>query len=1442
MTKIVERGTRKRLDFSRISDSVPIPNLLKLQRESYKDFLQMEFLPEERETKGLEEAFKSIFPIEDFRGECAINYVDYTLGDWECRCGHLSGIEHLRQTCRHCGEKIIVKDTRAHDVQCEKCGQKNKLTIKRCPQCDDFVGLRIKTSVQECQERGMTYGVPLKVKVRLEVYQKGSGNPPAVLDIKEEEVFFGNMPMMTEKGTFVINGTERVVVSQLHRSPGVFFQFNEQRGEVEARIIPSRGSWVEIQLDNKNLLNLQIDRKRRGLATVLLRAMGLGDNESLLRRFYGDEIDIIKFKDGEARIEVSKRIVDLVSAEKIEKDGEDIIHKGHKIKRSHILKLNKKRVKHISIDPESIVGAYAVKDIIDEESGEVIVESGQKLEPSKIIEIMEKGLKEIEIILADQTEIGPAVVETASKDGCKNQEEAYIEFFRRVRPGDPVTPEGSKNFFNYNFFDRKKYDFSVVGALKYLTKLHYDEIKDLSEKQLEEELEKKRTLNLEDYCEIVKYLLKVRKTPEELDDIDNLGNRRVRCVGELLENQIRIGLARMGKATKEKMSAISNLTTAMPRDLLNAKPVIASIMEFFGSSQLSQFMDQTNPLSEITHKRRLSALGPGGLNRDRAGFEVRDVHPSHYGRLCPIETPEGPNIGLISSLSTYARINKYGFIETPYKKVEDGRVLNHYQITFPGDSSFKMGEVVLEENLKREIKKLKDAKKKIPQAVPYAFYLTAWEENKYVIAQANSVVDENGYFVSNRIECRKAGEAIMATRKEVEYIDVSPKQLVSIAAALIPFLEHDDANRALMGSNMQRQAVPLLKPQAPIVGTDVELIVGKDSVSTLVCKRDGIVDQVDANRIIVRVSGGESDKSYDFGANIYNLTKFQRSNQNTCIHQKPVVEVGQQVKAGDVLADGPCTDQGELALGRNVLVAFMPWRGYNYEDAILLSEKLVREDSFTSIHIEELEIQARDTKLGKEEITRDIPNAKEEMLKDLDESGIIRIGATVKPGDYLIGKVTPKGESQMTPEEKLLRAIFGEKSAEYRDASLKCPPGISGVVVDVKIFTRKDEQKDARTKAIEAEYLASLRKNLNDEMRILREENRKTITDLLEGTTCAKKIVDKQSGKVVLNEGDKLTREILSNIRADLLSKIQIRTRSEKTTAEINKKISEIEERTKRKVEILEKEFKEKKENLERGDDLLPGVIKMVKVYIAIKRKIQEGDKMAGRHGNKGVVSRILPEEDMPFLPDGTPVEIVLNPLGVPSRMNVGQILETHLGWAAKALGLHVSTPVFDGAKEEEIKEMLKKAGLPEDGKVYLRDGRSGEFFHQKTTVGIIYMMKLAHLVEDKIHARAIGPYSLITQQPLGGKAQFGGQRFGEMEVWALEAYGAANILQEILTVKSDDIFGRTKMYESIVKGKFPDEPGVPESFNVLVKELQGLGIQVKLIDKEQVAEAQNEG
>jgi len=1190
MAKIIQMGNRERMDFSRISGSIPIPNLLELQRESYRQFLQMEYLPEERAQKGLEEAFKSIFPIEDFRGECSINYVDYTLGDWECRCGHLKGLEHLRQTCRHCGARIVVSDTRAHDVQCQKCGQKNRLSVHRCPQCDDFVDLRIHNSVEECQERGMTFGVPLKVRVRLEVYQKGT-TPPQVLDIKEEEVFFGNMPMMTDKGTFVINGTERVVVSQLHRSPGVFFQANEQHTEFEARVIPARGLWVEVQMDSKNILNLLIDRKRRCLATVLLRAMGLGDNKSLLRRFY--PTDTLFLSPKSVKMDVSERLAGLVAGETVKRGTDAVVESGKKIKKSQVQKLIKNKVKSVLVDVESLTNAYSFGDVADEKSGEVILDSAQKIDPQKIRELALAGREKLEVILPEAAEIGSALIETISKDTCKTQDEAYIEFFRKMRPGDPVTLEGSKSYFNNVFFDHKRYDFSEVGALKFLTKLHYDQIRDLPPEKLDAELNAHRLLSLEDYCDIFACLLRVKNSPENIDDIDNLGNRRVRCVGELLENQIRIGLARMERATKEKMSAYSNLATAMPRDLLNAKPVVASIMEFFGSSQLSQFMDQTNPLSEITHKRRLSALGPGGLSRDRAGFEVRDVHPSHYGRLCPIETPEGPNIGLISSLSTYARINRFGFIETPYKKVEEGRVLNHVQITFPGDSAFKLGEVVLEKKFRSQVEKISaEGRKKPPQAVPFAFYLSAWEENLYTIAQANSEVDEKGYLKEDRIECRKAGEAIMAPSEEVQLIDVSPKQLVSIAAALIPFLEHDDANRALMGSNMQRQSVPLLKPETPVVGTDVELIVGKDSESTLVCKRDGIVDQVDANRIIVRVSGGEGQKSYDFGANIYSLTKFQRSNQNTCVHQKPIVEVGDQVKAGDVLADGPCTDGGELALGRNVLVAFMPWRGYNYEDAILLSEKLVREDSFTSIHIEELEIQARDTKLGKEEITRDIPNAKEELLKDLDDSGIIRIGATIKPGDYLVGKVTPKGESQMTPEEKLLRAIFGEKSAEYRDASLKCPPGISGVVVDVKIFTRKGEEKDDRTLAIEEDYLARLRKNLNDEMRILREENRKTIMDILEGASATAKVVDKITGKLLIKENDKLTRNLLSGVPVDILPKIPFKGKTPKATLEIKKKISEIEERTKRKVDILEKEYKEKQDNLERGDELLPGVIR----------------------------------------------------------------------------------------------------------------------------------------------------------------------------------------------------------------------------------------------------------
>ncbi len=1446
MPKTVDVGKRRRLEFSRIHTTIPIPNLLDLQRDSYKRFLQLGLTSGERENEGLQQAFTSVFPIKDFRNECSLNFVDYSLGEWACRCGFLKGLENMRQTCSHCKGRVIVTDTQAREVQCPHCGQVLPLRIPRCPHCDDVVNLRIQSGVEECRERGMTFGVPLKITVRLEVYQKDSSPNPPVLDIKEEEVFFGKVPLMTEKGTFIINGTERVVVSQLHRSPGVFFQANENRSEFLAKIIPARGSWVELELDAKNVLYVRIDRKRRFPATVFLRALGLGENSDLIRRFY--QVDAFRFKklskkkilkDEKGKEEeiplfdismkVSDRLYGLVAAETVDDKDERLVEAGRKIRRSHIARLKKAGVEWLRIKPDELSDVYSLQDVADEESGELIAETGQLVPLDHLYRIAATGQKRMQVILPRGTDVGSALLETLSRDIARNQEDAYIDYFRKVRPGDPVTPSGAKNFFDMMFFDSKRYDFSRVGALKFLTKLHPDRYNNLSKKALREELNQRRILTLDDYCEVVEYLLKLKNNIGSLDDIDHLGNRRVRSVGEFMENQIRIGLARMERATKEKMSVYHNLATAMPRDLLNAKPVVASILEFFGSSQLSQFMDQTNPLSEITHKRRLSALGPGGLSRERAGFEVRDVHTSHYGRLCPIETPEGPNIGLISSLATYARINDFGFIESPYKKIENGRVLNHYKITHPGGSRFAMGDVVLEEDFEAEIETCKKAEKEPPRATSYAFYLTAWEEDLYTIAQANSKIDDKRNIINEKVQARHAGEFIMASREKVDFIDVNPKQLVSIAAALIPFLEHDDANRALMGSNMQRQAVPLFRPEAPVVGTGMELVVGKDSESTMVCKRGGIVDMVDANRIIVRIAGSKEKELYDFGADIYQLTKFQRSNQNTCINQKPIINVGDRVEAGDVLADGPCTDGGELALGRNVLVAFMPWRGYNYEDAILLSEKLVKEDVYTSIHIEELEIQARDTKLGKEEITRDIPNISESYLSELDDSGIIRIGAHIAPGDVLVGKVTPKGETQMTPEEKLLRAIFGEKSAEYRDASLVCPPGLSGVVVDVKVFTRKGVDKDARTQSIEREYVERVGKNLKDQLRILREENRKKITDLLEGTVTKKPLYDDLSGEELIGKSKKLTAKTLSKIKAELLPGIEIQAKYKSAI----QRIRNIEDRTRRKMAVLEREFEDKKANLERGDELLPGVIKMVKVYIAIKRKIQVGDKMAGRHGNKGVVSRILPEEDMPFLPDGTPVEIVLNPLGVPSRMNVGQILETHLGWAAKALGLWTSTPVFDGANEEDIKSMLKQAGLPEDGKIRLRDGRLGEYMDQPITVGYIYMLKLAHLVEDKIHARSIGPYSLITQQPLGGKAQFGGQRFGEMEVWALEAYGAANILQEILTVKSDDVYGRTKMYESIVKGQYPEDPGMPESFIVLVKELQGLGLEVKIHEAE---------
>jgi len=1415
-------GSRpERLNFSKIHTSIPIPNLIEVQKHSYERFLQMYTAPADREDTGLQAVFKSIFPISDFRGTSSLEFEEFSIGNWECKCGKLEGLQHLRMSCSKCGKKIAVQNPKIFSVICVDCGHVNESRISICDMCGDPVSLKFKYDVQECQERGMTYTVPLKVKIRLKVFEKdtATGNKE-IRDIKEQEVYFGEIPLLTENGTFIINGTERVIVSQLHRSPGVFFQSNHNRTVFMAKIIPYRGSWVEFEYDAKDILYVRIDRKRKFLGTVFLRALGLKTDEEILKAFYAVERVVFD----------TKKIVWAVSpglagrkarADVAEpKTGEMIASKGKKIRKAMIAQMEKSKIASVPVDAEALEGAYAAADIVDMKTGEVLLEANEPLTEKVIGEVMARGLGEVRLFFPAEDDLGNILSETLRKDTVKTQDESLVEIYRRLRPGDPPTLEGSRNLFEGMFFDANRYDLSRVGRLKFSTKL------DLTGIPLET-----RTLSASDFCRALAYLFRLRKGLGTLDDIDHLGNRRVRAVGELLENQFRIGLVRMERAIKEKMSVYQEMTTAMPHDLINAKPVMAAIQEFFGSSQLSQFMDQTNPLSEITHKRRLSALGPGGLSRERAGFEVRDVHPTHYGRICPIETPEGPNIGLISSLSCYARINEFGFIESPYRKVEKGRVLDYLRVAVRGNSHFEVGQVVEKREMEDELKRLRKVsgrKVRFPEFEPHPFYLTAWEEDKVVIAQANAEIGENGMLVQERVSARVAGEFKLVHRDEVQFIDVSPKQLVSVAASLIPFLENDDANRALMGSNMQRQAVPLLRAEAPFVGTGMEEITAKDSGAVVVSQRDGIVDYVDSQRVIIRVTSdgtGSAREGEDFGADIYNLTKFKRSNQNTCINQTPVVKVGRAVKRGDVLADGPCTDQGELALGRNVLVAFMPWRGYNFEDAILVSEKLITDDYFTSIHIEEFEIEARDTKLGPEEITRDIPNVGEDFLGDLDESGIIRVGANVKPSDILVGKITPKGETQLTPEEKLLRAIFGEKSGDVRDASLTTPPGIEGTVVDVKIFCRKGVEKDGRALAIEQDQIARMEKNLNDEIRILKEENRKRITELLQDKKVSAPLKERRGRKEILPKGVFLTAETLATLPVDDLLRVEV---EHKKSDQLE--IVEIGERAERKVEILRRLYEEKIAQLRKGDELSPGVIKMVKVYVAMKRKLSVGDKMAGRHGNKGVIARILPVEDMPYLPDGTAVEIVLNPLGVPSRMNVGQILETHLGWAAKALGLRFSTPVFDGAQEGEIKDQLRKAELPLSGKTVLFDGKNGEPFDQKVTVGYIYMMKLSHLVDDKIHARSIGPYSLITQQPLGGKAQFGGQRFGEMEVWALEAYGAAHILQELLTAKSDDVYGRTKIYEALVKGETTVEPGLPESFNVLVRELQSLCLDVQLL------------
>jgi DNA-directed RNA polymerase subunit beta len=1375
---------RIRKSFGHIPEVARMPNLIEVQKTSYDHFLQSGVAVADRNQVGLQAVFVSVFPIRDFAERAELQFLRYELEE---------------------------------------------------PKYD----------VEECQQRGMTYAAPLKVILRLVVWDvdEDTGSR-SIRDIKEQDVYMGDMPLMTSNGTFVINGTERVIVSQMHRSPGVFF--DHDRGKTHssgkylfaARVIPYRGSWLDFEFDAKDLVYVRIDRRRKLPVTTLLMALdseetakaraeklakgerldpqdarGMSADE-ILTHFY-DQVVYTRVDDGwrtafdPERMRGLKLVRDLIDA----KTNKAVAEAGAKMTPRLAKKLQDAGLKAQLVADEELIGHFIATDLIEDKTGLVLCEAGDEVTESLLTSLREAGIKELPLLAIDNVNIGPYMRNTLAADKNTNREEALIDIYRVMRPGEPPTLETAEAMFQGLFFDSERYDLSSVGRVKMNSRLGFDTPDTL------------RTLRKEDILAILKILVDLKDGRGEIDDIDHLGNRRVRSVGELMENQYRIGLLRMERAIKERMSSVE-IDSVMPHDLINAKPAAAAVREFFGSSQLSQFMDQTNPLSEITHKRRLSALGPGGLTRERAGFEVRDVHPTHYGRICPIETPEGPNIGLINSLATYARVNQYGFIESPYRRVEKGKVTDEVR------------------------------------------YLSAMDEGRYTVAQANAPLDKNNRFVDDLISCRRGGEYLMARPEDIDFMDVSPKQLVSVAAALIPFLENDDANRALMGSNMQRQAVPLLRSEAPLVGTGMEEVVARDSGVALSARRGGVVDQVDATRIVIRVT--EETSSGEQAVDIYNLLKFQRSNQNTCINQLPLVKVGDVVQRGDIIADGPSTNLGELALGRNVLVAFMPWQGYNFEDSILISERIVRDDVFTSIHIEEFEVMARDTKLGQEEITRDIPNVGEDALRNLDEAGIVYIGAEVGAGDILVGKVTPKGESPMTPEEKLLRAIFGEKASDVRDTSLRVPPGVNGTVVEVRLFSRRGVDKDERALAIEQAEIERLAKDRDDEKAILERSFYGRLKDLLMNQNVA-------GGPKGLKADTKISEKVLSDFTPGQWRQIAVKNDKRQADVEaLNKQFEGA-------INELTKRFENKVDKLQRGDELPPGVMKMAKVFVAVKRKLQPGDKMAGRHGNKGVISKIVPIEDMPYLEDGTSVDIVLNPLGVPSRMNVGQILETHLGWACRGLGQQVgdllkeyqasgkmepvkkrlkqiygdksyksdlaelsdedlvelstnlsggvpiASPVFDGAREDDINEMLTLAGLNTSGQVRLTDGRTGEPFERSVTVGYIYMLKLHHLVDDKIHARSIGPYSLVTQQPLGGKAQFGGQRFGEMEVWALEAYGAAYTLQEMLTVKSDDVSGRTKVYEAIVKGDENFESGIPESFNVLVKELRSLGLNVEL-------------
>jgi DNA-directed RNA polymerase subunit beta len=1367
MAYLEYRNLIKRVDFSKMGKVVEIPNLIKAQQESYEDFLQMNVPPEKRRDIGLQAVFKSIFPITDYNGRATLEFISSAIG-------------------------------------------------------------QPKWSEEECHERGMNYAAPIKVTVQLVIFDWDERTGARTIrDVKEQEVFFGEIPLMTDRATFIINGTERVIVSQLHRSPGVFFEHDKGRSHASgkvlfsARIIPYRGSWLDFEFDHKDLLYVKIDRKRKFPISILLRAIGMS-TEELLRRFY--EVEEVTIEGGKyTKVFRPDLMVGLKMPVEIRhpETNEVAFKKGIKVSMKRAERFADVTFGKITLPLDGLLQKVCATDVADPETGEVLLECGQRITEEMLALIREKGIAALSVFSLENAD--RAIWEGLMTDKIKERDEALKEIYKKMRPGDPPTKEAAVSLFENMFFNPERYNLSKVGRLKLNHKLG------ITDGNLETTV-----LQYEDILRVIRYLINLKNGVGEADDIDNLGNRRVRTVGELIENQFRMGLVRVERAIREKMS-LQDIETLMPHDLINAKPVSAVIKEFFGSSQLSQFMDQTNPLSEVTHKRRVSALGPGGLTRERAGFEVRDVHPTHYGRICPIETPEGPNIGLIASLSTYARINEFGFIETPYRVVRDGTVTK---------------EIVS---------------------------LSAMDEEKHIIAQANAPLDGKSRLSRDVVIARKEGEFAMVRAGDVTLMDVSPNQLVSVAASLIPFLEHDDANRALMGSNMQRQAVPLLRTESPFVGTGMESVVARDSGAAVEARRSGTVESVDARRVVIRPD--EPDGSGKYGADIYNLVKFRRSNQNTCINQKPIVTLGQKVKAGEVVADGPATASGELSLGRNVLVAFMPWRGYNFEDSILVSEKIVKEDIFTSIHIEEFECVARETKLGKEEITADIPNISEESLKDLDESGIVRIGARVKPMDILAGKVTPKGETQLSPEEKLLRAIFGDKAGDVKDSSLRVPPGIEGIVIDSKVFTRKGGEKDDRAQAYEEKEMERLLRDQDDEIRIIMETAYGKMRGLLLDKTSASRLTGKDKSDVILSKRKKLTEDVLADIPKDMWSRIEV---EEDPT--VGERLNDIQQVAQDQVSLIRAVSEERIGRMRKGDELPPGVLKMVKVYIAMKRKLSVGDKMAGRHGNKGVISRTVPEEDMPYLADGTPVDIVLNPLGVPSRMNVGQIMETHLGWASRELGekvrllvesefslgavkdwlrkiydserfgkyleslteeevrkvaslmstgVFMASPVFGGANEEEITRYLRLAGLPESGQTTLYDGKSGESFQQQVTVGSMYMMKLHHLVDDKIHARSTGPYSLVTQQPLGGKAQFGGQRLGEMEVWALEAYGAAYTLQEFLTVKSDDVPGRARMYEAIVKGSFSLEPGLPESFNVLIKELQALGLDVELISEQ---------